>query len=79
MVLCLVGILQVLVGSKKWKQIKFFYIAFYVGLFNYAASILAGIMLWKQEGAFAHFMLYFSYFNEAVWGFFLTAVVLRRG
>ena len=78
MVLCLVGILQVLVGSKKWKQIKLFYIAFYVGLFNYAASILAGIMLWKQEGAFAHFMLYFSYFNEAVWGFFLTAVVLRR-
>lgn len=34
MVLCIVGVLQVIVGPKRWRSSVFFPIVFYIALFN---------------------------------------------
>lgn len=77
MVLCLVGILQVLVGPKRWRGSVFFHIVFYIALFNYAISILLGLILEGHEGELVHRVMFISNFLEFISGYSLTFFVIK--
>lgn len=76
-VLCLVGILQVLVGPKRWRGSVFFHIVFYIALFNYAISILLGLILEGHEGELVHRVMFISNFLEFISGYSLTFFVIK--
>ena len=78
MVLCLVGLLQVLVGPKKDRAPVRFNIAFFSILFFYAIFILLGLALEAQEGAVVYEALRLSNFFEFLSGFSLTYLVIKR-
>ena len=78
MVLCFVGLLQVLVGPKKNKEPVRFYIAFFSILFFYSIFILLGLTLEAQEGAVVHEALRFSNFFEFLSAYSLTYLVISR-
>ena len=73
MVLCLVGVLQVLVGPKRWSGS----VAFYFTLFNYTVAILLNLLLEGEQGEYFHFILLLSNFIEFFSGYFLTFVVIK--
>lgn len=78
MVLCLVGLLQVLVGPKKDREPVRLYIAFFSILFFYAVFILLGLTLEAQEGEFVQEVLRLSNLLEFLSGFSLTYLVIKR-
>ena len=72
MVLCIVGVLQVIVGPKRWRSSVFFPIVFYIALFNYAIAILLGLRLEGHPGKLVHYVLVASSFFEFVSGYTLS-------
>ena len=78
MVLCLVGLLQVLVGPKKDREPVRFYIAFFSILFCYSIFILLSLTLEAHEGAIMHEVLRLSNFLEFLSAYSLTYLVVSR-
>lgn len=77
MVLCIVGVLQVIVGLKRWRSSVFFHIVFYIALFNYAIAILLGLRLEGHPGELVHYVLVASSFFEFVSGYTLSFFVIK--
>ena len=76
MVLCVVGIVQVLVGPKENREPLPFGLAFFSILFFYSLFILLGLTLGGQEGAVVHEVLRLSNFLEFLSGYSLTFIVI---
>lgn len=77
MVLCIIGIIQVIAGPKRWKASMFFSIVFYTVLFFYAALILISLRLEGESGELVHWVLVFSNLFEFLTGFFLFFTVSK--
>ena len=77
MVLCVVGLLQVLAGPKRWKEPVRFHIAFYISMFLYSAAILAGLVLKGKEGELIRYILRFTVFAEFLLGYSCTYIVMN--
>lgn len=77
MVLCAVGLLQIIIGGKRWKQPIFSYVLFYLVLFLYAGVVLAGVIIEGQPGNTVHFLLNASGFIKAICAYALSYIVVR--
>ena len=77
LVLCGTGLLQVLVGPKQWKETFRFYLAFYISMAVYSATILVSLTLGGMNGEAVHIILRASVFFEFMSAYFLTFFVLN--
>lgn len=78
MVLCLIGLLQVLVGPKREKEPVRFYIAFFSISFFYSMFILIGLRLRGQEGELVHEVLRLANLFEFLSAYSMTFIVVKH-
>lgn len=77
MVLCAVGLLQIMIGGRRWKQPIFSYVLFYLVLFLYAGVVLAGVIIEGQPGNAVRFLLNVFSFIKVICAYTLSYIVVR--
>ncbi len=78
MVLCFVGLLQILVGTKWWDDQKRFYQVFYVELFLYSGLTVLVHLLEGQEGTAVHTALQAAIILRGLVAFLIVYTFLRN-
>ena len=89
MVMCAVGLLQVIIGSRRWKQSIFFYVVFYIALFMYAEIVFAELRIEGQTGeavytaltvcnCFRFFLVHFIAYTCTRWLLYSTDGLKQR-
>ena len=76
MVLCIVGVFQVIVVPKRWNTNYKYNLRFLAILFFYSASVLTSLMLSGKEGDAVHIVLSVSVFLEFLFAYTMTAHVI---
>ena len=77
MVLCAVGLLQIIVGSGRRKLPIRYYVVFYLVLFLYAGMVLTGLLLEGQPGVVVNVTLNAVCFIKAFCAYYLSYIVVR--